>query len=472
MLPLANTKMLRTLRLGEPTGTSSIDQVNSGYTDAHILFDNTVLYPNPYLVVTPKGYTKHYYADTERLATTIGTGGFSSLEQTIDQNRSQREDDLISSFYTYYQNKDPFLYDGNLSEPLKTIDIDKNQREEIEYHCKPVFLATLDLLTQKDILLNSIAAHTQNNGTEQEIFYYHGDHLGSAHWVTDFSGVPVQYIHYAPYGELISSQAIAGYDERYKFTGKERDEESGYDYFGARFYSSPLSFWLSVDPLTGKYPNISPYAYCAWNPVKYTDPDGKQVGIKGTITNDDGTISIATFYYGEVEGIKGFYCDGQHLETDFANKAVESIGMIQNGGKCGNMLVNAVVNDDRTIILYQNRLRNYSKVKYDQLSWTANDFKLGTLDVPSFVSLSHEFAHFLSSWYGFADLDIWYINGTDIVLNDEKWAVNVENLIRGEHKLRLRKYYSLPNKVGECGAGNVPKLDWVQNKLELIAMPK
>lgn len=44
----------------------------------------------------------------------------------------------------------------------------------------------------------------------------------------------IQYIHYAPYGELIENQHIGSwYDERYKFTGKERDWETGYDYFGA-----------------------------------------------------------------------------------------------------------------------------------------------------------------------------------------------------------------------------------------------
>ena len=106
---------------------------------------------------------------------------------------------------------------------------------------------------------------------------YHGDHLGSASWITERHGVPVQYIHYAPYGELLAYQRPCNYDERYKFTGKERDYESGYDFFGARFYSSIFGHWLSVDPLTEKYPNISGYAYCGWNPVKYVDPDGKWV---------------------------------------------------------------------------------------------------------------------------------------------------------------------------------------------------
>lgn len=62
------------------------------------------------------------------------------------------------------------------------------------------------------------------------------------------------------------------------FTGKERDKETGYGYFGARYMDHELmTMWLSVDPMADKYPNISPYAYCAWNPVKLVDPDGKDI---------------------------------------------------------------------------------------------------------------------------------------------------------------------------------------------------
>ena len=112
-----------------------------------------------------------------------------------------------------------------------------------------------------------------------DIYYYHSDHLGSASWITNSSGEPVQYIHYMPYGELWKNQQRTPYNERFKFTGKERDEETGYDYFGARYYASSLPLWLSVDPLADKYPYISPYAYCNWNPVKNIDPDGKWVQI-------------------------------------------------------------------------------------------------------------------------------------------------------------------------------------------------
>ncbi|MBO7226416.1 MAG: hypothetical protein J6V33_02385 [Bacteroidales bacterium] len=106
--------------------------------------------------------------------------------------------------------------------------------------------------------------------------FYHSDHLGSASWITNGSGTPVQHLQYMPYGEPFVNERTSSYEERYTFTGKERDSETGYSYFGARFYDSDLmTGLLSVDPQSDKFPNISPYNYCNWNPVRLVDPDGE-----------------------------------------------------------------------------------------------------------------------------------------------------------------------------------------------------
>ena len=82
------------------------------------------------------------------------------------------------------------------------------------------------------------------------------------------------------------------------FTGKERDSETGLSYFGARYYDSDiLTSWLSVDPMADKYPSLSPYAYCGWNPVKLVDPNGEDI----EIVDNDGkkytwTISGKIYY--------------------------------------------------------------------------------------------------------------------------------------------------------------------------------
>ena len=80
------------------------------------------------------------------------------------------------------------------------------------------------------ILLNQLDWASDIQGKEPNIYFYHGDHLGSANWITESVGKPIQYIHYAPYGELIADTRFTDYRERFTFTGKERDKESGYDY--------------------------------------------------------------------------------------------------------------------------------------------------------------------------------------------------------------------------------------------------
>ena len=75
--------------------------------------------------------------------------------------------------------------------------------------------------------------------------------------------------------ESVDNQHIYIYKNHSNFTGKEKDSESGYYYFEARCLDQELTtLFLSVDPMADKYPSISPYAYCAWNPIKLVDPDG------------------------------------------------------------------------------------------------------------------------------------------------------------------------------------------------------
>ena len=67
----------------------------------------------------------------------------------------------------------------------------------------------------------------------------------------------------------------------YTFSAKGKDSETGLSYFGSRYYSSNLSIWLSVDPMSDKYPSLSPYVYCADNPVGLVDPNGDTVIVTG-----------------------------------------------------------------------------------------------------------------------------------------------------------------------------------------------
>ena len=125
--------------------------------------------------------------------------------------------------------------------------------------------------------LSAAHEHTGSNFAEMKQSV-RSKHLGGAAWITDGAGRPAQHLQYLPFGRLFVDQHPSGYQERYTFTGKELDTETGYGYFGARYMDFDLlTGWLSVDPMADKYPGISPYAYCAWNPVKLVDPDGEDI---------------------------------------------------------------------------------------------------------------------------------------------------------------------------------------------------
>jgi RHS repeat-associated protein len=110
-----------------------------------------------------------------------------------------------------------------------------------------------------------------------EIRYLLGNHLGSAVLELDRDGDIASYEEYYPYGST-SYQARRSQTEipnRYRYTGKERDEESGLYYHGARYYACWLGRWTSADP-TGLADGNNLYRYVADNPVRMSDPSGTQ----------------------------------------------------------------------------------------------------------------------------------------------------------------------------------------------------
>ena len=107
--------------------------------------------------------------------------------------------------------------------------------------------------------------------------FYHGDHIGSARVVTSAGGWPISTDDFYPFG---LEQVPPPDPNHYKFTGKERDTESGNDYFGARYYASSMGRFLSPDPITvtpARMVNpqeLNLYSYVRNNPLVLTDPTG------------------------------------------------------------------------------------------------------------------------------------------------------------------------------------------------------
>ena len=125
---------------------------------------------------------------------------------------------------------------------------------------------------------------------EQLIRFQLNNHLGSASLELDYQSQIISYEEYTPYGSN-SYQAVRSQTEqpkRYRYTGLERDEESGLAYHSARYYSPWIAQWIKVDPeairfhttIDGtKQPRIDlvvgPYRYANGNPIALIDPSGR-----------------------------------------------------------------------------------------------------------------------------------------------------------------------------------------------------
>lgn len=110
---------------------------------------------------------------------------------------------------------------------------------------------------------------------DKKYHYYLKDHQGNNRVVTDQNGAVEEANYYYPFGGIFLS--TGGDVQPYKYNSKELDAKKGlnwYDY-GAREYDAVLGRWHTMDPLAEKYYSASPYSYCANNPIRFIDPDGR-----------------------------------------------------------------------------------------------------------------------------------------------------------------------------------------------------
>ena len=115
---------------------------------------------------------------------------------------------------------------------------------------------------------------------ESKYYFYMPDQIESVRMVTNDTGEVSFSVTYDPYGGTQKAW-VSTYTPALQFGGKERDSESGMNYFGARYFVKRHRRFLSVDPVVNKdealaNPQIwNLYAYCRNNPLTYSDPDGR-----------------------------------------------------------------------------------------------------------------------------------------------------------------------------------------------------
>ena len=201
------------------------------------------------------------------------------------------------------------------------------------------------------------------------VHFYFSDHLGSHAVVENATGTSCeQDIDYYPYGgqeyDYCSGTSVP---QNYKFTGKERDSESGLDYFGARYDASSMGRFMTPDPLPWPHwqngskddlkrfvlfltnpQNFNMYSYVRNNPLNSVDPDGMNVYVvvytTGNSQGDDELKRAAQTKKDEITSSKGFdpkkdtvIIAGVKTKEDFQNVLNSAAKMADQFGKTTNV---------------------------------------------------------------------------------------------------------------------------------------
>lgn len=266
----------------------------------------------------------HYITGTNKLDR-IDSSSTNLYNYTFDANGNLRTDDkkhLTQSFYgrsnlpsniTVNGNELTYLYNDKDNRIFKSNSINSG-REYYLQNAGGQTMGIYDLMNHSWIWYGYGKDRIAKIADTNE--FYINDHLGNVRVAYNYSyhcdTHAEAYIinnanDYYSYGKILRS--FEGNDEKYRFTGKERDKETQLDYFEARFFDSDIGVFRQVDPHTQKYSNLSPYNYVGDNPINFLDRNGKDIYVYyvgGEWFDMFGLMGhTAAGYYGKYDPNKG-----------------------------------------------------------------------------------------------------------------------------------------------------------------------
>ncbi|MFH6991107.1 SpvB/TcaC N-terminal domain-containing protein [Flavobacterium sp. FlaQc-48] len=301
-------------RVIKSSGDSQHVTIN-GETAATIIHtDDYTGYISPYFVIRKGKFTKHYFEGSGRIVSKLGNGTFAQpLGLTaggVNYTNLTAEQQKAVDAYVRSLGLPPgpptqqgiygtpeFTGNPYPSEVLKPVE--ENQEPPEGWPRNPIFNAPGDVPGPPvqfgpPIEPTTVKAGEGFTGTgmpENDIFYFHADHLGSTSYITAKNGSISQHVEYIAFGEILFEEHSSSFSSPYLFNGKELDRETNLSYYGARYLDMKASLWLSVDPLMFKEDffeepestnggafnsfNLASYSFSYNNPVKYIDPDGE-----------------------------------------------------------------------------------------------------------------------------------------------------------------------------------------------------
>ena len=329
------------------TQDNTFDLTNSYDPDGNILTmqrygSNNNLFDN---------YNYAYYAGTNRLKRVSGSTDLFTYDYNgnmtndyMNNNTGIKYDhrNLITEITKQNLNQDPpttyitrYKYDEARNRTRKTVflsnEYDPRPLPEEEADIPPGWTIIVDDYYSRDVSGKEIGVYSSytlqywNVWSGNEItgrinyennsrYYYLKDHLGSIRAVIDEDKKVITAQDYDAWGYYLENRMYESYTTKNKFTGKERDNESTYDYFGARYYDSRVGRWGATDPLFEKHIQWTPYNYVLNNSMVLIDPDGRQIlfSSKEEIRNYQLTLfryTLPTEYSEFIQTIQNNYGD-------------------------------------------------------------------------------------------------------------------------------------------------------------------
>ena len=267
-------------------------------------------------IANAQNYTKYNHHATHGFITAmphLDALGWNFKEELVKTIRQKRNDGGTPET-TYYQ------YDGggqrirkiteNQAAPGNTPTIKEERIYIAGYETYRTYQAnsinfereSLSLLdgSHRFVMIETVVKNAEANPSPSErigerlVRYQLHNHLGSASLELNEQAQIINYEEYHPYGTTayqIKNAPIKATAKRYRYTGMERDEESGFSYHSARYYLPWLGRWLSTDPI-GIGDGVNVYGYCRGNPIKLLDAKGKAGNCKSNTSCEETSFSF------------------------------------------------------------------------------------------------------------------------------------------------------------------------------------
>ena len=252
-----------------------ITESNSEFSGGNTGTARFSLYGSPYLVAGQGGkYTKHIYVGSQRIVSKLGDLASYGADPRRIPYAGNEADGLTINYKDKYNQQLQSIKDN-----YKAFDQPYNGKDNDDYVNGQGFCCDdgTPEAAQARAMARTRAAndnfHDKDNYEKMQ-FYYHPDHLGSSSYITNLDGEVAQHIEYVPFGEVFIEERNNTWNTPYLFNAKEFDEETGMYYYGARYYESRVSLWMSTDPMEKNMPYSSTYTYCHNNPINRIDENG------------------------------------------------------------------------------------------------------------------------------------------------------------------------------------------------------